>query len=270
MKPLPMSESEIRMRYRDGASAQILADLNACGWDRIKTIVGEPVEHKENKPRGHIDEKRARDLHAEGKTDKEMSIELGVSRGAVALWRSRRGFEANKREEIMIKETEPTEQDKPTETEMFFADVAPEAADNVVISKTETTRRKTPEDADCCPKCGGTGIVRQTNAARGIDIFTCPTCRGAGKKNTEDDFQEPTPKERCIAAGLNVVDVEPRTFLTSFFNNLMTGPDVERPTIETREQWEARRKDAIRTALIDALSKNGALPAEWVLEWNER
>ena len=126
MRPLTMTDSEIRMRYRDGASAQILADLNACGWDRIKKIVGEPIEVKGKVHHGHIDEKRARDLHAEGKTDKEMSIELKVSRGAVALWRSRRGFEANKKEEIMIKETEPTEQDKPTETEMFFADVAPE------------------------------------------------------------------------------------------------------------------------------------------------
>ena len=40
--------------------------------------------------------------------------------------------------------------------------------------------------------------------------------------------------------------------------------------LEPREQWETRRKDAIRTALIDALSKNGALPGAWVIEWNER
>ena len=251
MKPLTMSESEIRMRYRDGASAQILADLNACGWDRIKTIVGEPVEAKGKVHRGHIDEKRARDLHAEGKTDKEMSIELGVSRGAVALWRSRRGFEANKKEEIMIKETEPTEQDEPTETEMFFADVAPEETHEL--------------DADCCPKCGGTGIVRQTNAASGVDTFTCPTCGGAGKKNTYNDFQEPTPRDRCIAAGLNVVDVEPCP-------ELITIGHYKKPPlgVMSRRLWDEKRKDDIGEAITRHIEAGAQLPAEWVLEWNER
>ena len=41
-------------------------------------------------------------------------------------------------------------------------------------------------------------------------------------------------------------------------------------TIEPREQWEARRKDAIRTAMVDALSNGRAIPAEWVIEWNAR
>ena len=217
MKPLTMTESEIRMRYRDGASAQILADLNACGWDRIKTIVGEPVEAKGKVHHGHIDEKRARDLHAEGKTDKEMSIELGVSRGAVALWRSRRGFEANKKEEIMIKETEPTEQDEPTETEMFFADVTP------VPGKIQMT----PNSVDL------------------ID---------SAKRTSEVGCSRLTP---------NIYDV---------ISAIVSGRTEPIPcvTLEPREQWEARRKDAIRIALVDALSKGGVLPAEWVIEWNER
>ena len=85
-------------------------------------------------------------------------------------------------------------------------------------------------------------------------------------ETTEDAEQMIEEVGKCFEE----VEEEPRIILTRLFNNLMTGPDVERPTLETREQWEARRKDAIRTALIDALSKNGALPAEWVLEWNER
>ena len=85
-------------------------------------------------------------------------------------------------------------------------------------------------------------------------------------ETTEDAGQVIEEVGKCFEE----VEEEPRITLTRLFNNLMTGPDVERPTLESREQWEARRKDAIRTALIDALSKNGTLPAEWVLEWNER
>ena len=217
MKPLQMSESEIRMRYRDGASAQILADLNACGWDRIKKIVGEPIEVKENKPRGHIDEKRARDLHAEGKTDKEMSIELRVSRGAVALWRSRRGFEANKKEEIMIKETEPTEQDKPTETEMFFADVAPEPNNMAALENTI---------------------------------------------------------ERLNMAGLAARIVEPvRVMLDGAdINSVISGRSEPIPcvTLEPRDSWESRRTEAVRSAIMRHIEIRAQIPAEWVIEWNER
>ena len=204
MKPLTMSESEIRMRYRDGASAQILADLNACGWDRIKQIVGEPIEHKENKPRGHIDEKRARDLHAEGKTDKEMSIELGVSRGAVALWRSRRGFEANKKEENVME-----------------------------INLNKLIKANIPESIE--------------------------TVSDAGQMIEE--------VEKCFE---EVGETKTREQL--FCEHWDRGVEAmnKSSVLESREQWEARRKDAIRTALIDALSKNGTLPGAWVIEWNER
>jgi len=193
MKPLTMSESEIRMRYRDGASAQILADLNACGWDRIKTIVGEPVEAKENKPRGHIDEKRARDLHAEGKTDKEMSIELGVSRGAVALWRSRRGFEANKKEESVME-----------------------------MNLNKLMKANIPESIETIEDAGQ--VIEEV-----------------GKCFEEE--MEPAAIGHYKKPPLGVMP---------------------------RYIWDEKRRTDIGEAIVRHIEAGAQLPAEWVIEWNER
>ena len=196
MKPLTMSDAEIIRRYKQGASARILADLNACGWDRIKTIVGEPIEHKENKPRGHIDEKRARDLHAEGKTDKEMAAGLGVSRGAVALWRSRRGFEANKREEGVME-----------------------------MNLNKLMKANIPES-----------IETVSDAGQMIEEV--------GKCFEE---VEPCPEPATIG-------------------------HYKKPPlgVMSRHHWDEKRKIDIGEAITRYIEAGAQLPAEWVIEWNER
>lgn len=59
-------------------------------------------EKKENKNPRKIDEEKARELHAAGKTDAEIAEVFGVTVGAVCQWRTKRGLAPNRKEKLKL------------------------------------------------------------------------------------------------------------------------------------------------------------------------
>lgn len=93
MSTLPMSADEIRRRYREGTTIQILADLNACGSGIIKAIVesvkmAEPQHRKHGgrHPKNTEWQEQAQALFGLG-SDCEIARRVGVSQNTVRVYR---------------------------------------------------------------------------------------------------------------------------------------------------------------------------------------
>ena len=105
MSTLSMTESEIRMRYRDGTSVSILADLNACTDSKIREILStepksvHPDKIAAPKPKQmrnrNIDWGTAEALYKAGMIDREIAAAVGASSPSVCSWRHKKGYPAN-------------------------------------------------------------------------------------------------------------------------------------------------------------------------------
>lgn len=81
-----MGNHELKYRYKDGASLQILAELNACSQKEVyKKIKKEDPAVRVSKR--EKEELEFHTLHAQGKTDSQIAKKMDVSQSRVALWR---------------------------------------------------------------------------------------------------------------------------------------------------------------------------------------
>lgn len=109
MTKLAMTDDEIRMRYKAGASIPVLADLNACTGTVIRGIVFRvPMLPQEEKPktvkiktRATAEEVEARkklwpDLYAQGLSDAEIGRRTNAASCLVYVWRQEQRLPANK------------------------------------------------------------------------------------------------------------------------------------------------------------------------------
>lgn len=87
---LAMTESEIKQRHRNGASVEILADLNNTSKEIIKDVLNlnkdEKVLTKEEKEKLFIE------YYKKGLNDKEIAEHLDISRRTIGFWREKRGL----------------------------------------------------------------------------------------------------------------------------------------------------------------------------------
>lgn len=101
---LPMSDSEIAMRYRNALdpkkAVKILAQLNAVGPSDITAallregvVLGAPPPTR--KKRKRMNQQEARILYDKGMNDREIAERLGASPSGVYAWRYRNGLPAN-------------------------------------------------------------------------------------------------------------------------------------------------------------------------------
>lgn len=97
-----MTRNEIKQRHRNGASIEILADLNNTSKEIIKDILSEDDYctelTKEQKEQIFLE------LYKQGLTDTEMAEQLNMNRRTVGFWRERRNLPVNKRMEIHKKQ----------------------------------------------------------------------------------------------------------------------------------------------------------------------
>ena len=91
---LAMTESEIKQRHRNGASVQILSELNNTTVDIIEDVLNDYTENdeltKEQK------EQLFFELYHQGLNDKEIARRLNMNRKTVWYWRNRDHLPINK------------------------------------------------------------------------------------------------------------------------------------------------------------------------------
>lgn len=84
-----MSEEKIKRRYREAENPseqlRMLADLNHCGLDRIKRIVGVKL----GRATARINYYEVERLYMRGLNDREISEKMKCSLSAVTHWRDR-------------------------------------------------------------------------------------------------------------------------------------------------------------------------------------
>ncbi|MDD4096533.1 MAG: DUF5664 domain-containing protein [Oscillospiraceae bacterium] len=92
---LPMTDAEIRMRYRDGTSVQILADLNACGTYDIKRVLGAEQQRihpdKPAAPKPKPWKEKAKELYGKF-SDSEIARRVGSTQFSVRAYRIELGI----------------------------------------------------------------------------------------------------------------------------------------------------------------------------------
>lgn len=141
MMTLPMSWDEIKMRARDGAGRQILADLNGvdyktfCKWlEQQESIHGEKIvfnkPKNDNRLKSSSNEKKERNEaiikdYAEGKTMKEVAAKYGVT-PATVLNVLRKYREKGLVPERKKQEPKPEESPAPVKAEYLEADLVTE------------------------------------------------------------------------------------------------------------------------------------------------
>lgn len=100
---LPMSNEEIVSNYKQAAYPNkqigILAELNACSKRQIKSILTEAGIIPDTKERklGEWDKEAAMRLYDEGKIDREIAAEIGVSNATILVWRKANNLPAHGR-----------------------------------------------------------------------------------------------------------------------------------------------------------------------------
>ena len=99
---LAMTKSEIKQRHRNGASIEILADLNNTSKEIIRDILDEDEDCKELTKEQK--EQEFLELYKQGLTDTEMAEQLNMNRRTVGFWRERRNLPVNTRLEIHKKQ----------------------------------------------------------------------------------------------------------------------------------------------------------------------
>lgn len=89
-----MTEAEIIRQYREAENLsgqiRILADLNCCGLDRIKRIVGAKL----GKATVRINYYEVERLYRKGLNDREIAEKMKCSAPAVTKWRERESLPA--------------------------------------------------------------------------------------------------------------------------------------------------------------------------------
>lgn len=105
---MQMSDSEIRRRHKEGATVQILADLNAVPSSNIKAILeNKPIPATPTRKYQHRNEEYKK-LYDEGKGDSEIGELMGTRASNVWSWRKTNKLPSNvapKRKKV--KEVEP-------------------------------------------------------------------------------------------------------------------------------------------------------------------
>ena len=97
-----MTISEIKQRHRNGASVEILADLNNTSKEIIREVLDEDEECKELTKEQK--EQLFIQLYKQGLTDTEMAEQLNMNRRTVGFWRERINLPVNTRLEIHKKQ----------------------------------------------------------------------------------------------------------------------------------------------------------------------
>ncbi len=91
---LAMTANEIKQRHRNGASVQILSELNNTTVDIIEDVLNDYTENyeltKEQK------EQLFFELYRQGLNDKQIAKRLNMNRKTVWYWRNRDNLPINK------------------------------------------------------------------------------------------------------------------------------------------------------------------------------
>ena len=109
---LSMSEDEIKRRHREGASVEILAELNACAPIVIKQILN-PTETQ-------LPRHKWRELYDQGLTAYEILNEVNISASSIYKWMKDNNLKPNarknpKQHKTIIKPQVPKPEQKPIE-----------------------------------------------------------------------------------------------------------------------------------------------------------
>lgn len=99
---LPMTKNEIKQRHRNGASVEILTELNNTSKEIIRDILSE--DYFSNEPTKEQKEQEFLKLYRKGLTDTEMAEQLNMNRRTIGFWRERRNLPVNKRMEMHKKQ----------------------------------------------------------------------------------------------------------------------------------------------------------------------
>lgn len=299
MSSLAMSDEEIRMKYKNGVSVQILADLNATQPERIKRILfGAPQTDKVAS--GHIDPVRAFALYNEGKNDHEIAEALGVVPGAVLYWRRTNLLNSIPRkgtgqiDETKARDLYEAGKHDPEMAEVFG--VSPQSIFNWRKQRGLPAKR-----GDGRPRTKRVvAIVNQDFEEAVKPMFDQAKADYQAKQKEDSEMLKPTEPakdekelffadvtpepnnmaalentiERLNMAGLAARIVEPvRVMLDGAdINSVISGRSEPIPcvTLEPRDSWESRRTEAVRSAIMRHIEIRAQIPAEWVLEYNER
>lgn len=298
MSSLSMSDEEIRMRYKNGVSVGILADLNATTPERIKRIVSGANLPEAKERYGHVDPETAFALYKEGKNDREIADELGVVPGAICYWRNQNLLDpipkkgTGQIDEGKARELYEAGKHDPEIAEVFGVspqsifnwrkqrglpakrgDGRPRAKRVVAIVNQEFEEAVKPmfDQAKADYQAKQKEDQEVSNASEPAkdekELFfadVTPESANAPDK-IADDTVIPTPPK----AAMPPIDVKKLLSSIKEIKEIRISPP-DTVYLEPRRVWEERRFEMVCNALAIRVTEQRMIPIEWVEEYNER